>query len=68
MIELVYFIFEEPADLPTGQVHFVLILNLLFFNLVEEFNEVEDGIGKKHSQGLSFAEEDVLLDEMALSQ
>lgn len=68
MIKLVYFIFEEPAYLPAGQVHLVLVLDLLLFDAIQELDEVKYSIGEEHPQGLSLAEEDILFDEMALSQ
>lgn len=66
MVKLIHFILEKPSDFLAGQVHLILILQLMLFYLVEVLNHVVYGVSENDVELILVLEVDVLFDEVGV--
>lgn len=66
MIKLINFILKKPSNFLAGQVHLILILQLMFFYLVEVLDHVIYGVSEDDVQFILVLEVDVLFDEVGV--
>lgn len=66
MVKLIHFILEKPPNFLAGQVHLILILQLMLFYLVEVLYHVVYGVSEDDVELILVLEVDVLFDEVGV--